>query len=100
VDRAGWYDKNSGRETHDVKGKARNAFGLYDMLGNVYEWTNDWYAPKLTGGTDPQGPTSGTGKVLRGGSWISNSRDLRASHRNDVGLSLRNHLFGFRCGWE
>ncbi len=100
VDRAGWYYKNSGSKTHDVKGKARNAFGLYDMLGNVTEWTNDWYARELTGGTDPQGPTSGTSKVLRGGSYGGTDWIVRASQRYEWGPDVRADHFGFRCGWE
>ena len=67
-----WYDGNSGNKTHPVAQKQPNELGLYDMSGNVLEWCSDWYDSAYYGKspiTDPEGPNSGTLRVLRGGSW-------------------------------
>ena len=99
LDQIAWYTANSGGKTHEVMQKQPNAWGLYDMLGNVFEWTSDWYADKYAGNaeTDPQGPASGQNRVLRGGSWNGVPADLRASDRsgNEPGNHLSN--LGFRC---
>ncbi len=100
LDRVGWYSENSAMHANDVKGKAANVYGLYDMLGNVWEWCGDWYDSKLPGGTDPTGATGGTVRVLRGGSWGFNARYLRASGRRRLAPSERNFLIGLRCAWD
>jgi formylglycine-generating enzyme required for sulfatase activity len=83
LERVAWYEKNSGGRTHPVAQKMPNAWGLYDMLGNVYEWTNDRYGEYLTDGvTDPVGPASGTMHVFRGGCWKSHARFVRAAMRS------------------
>jgi formylglycine-generating enzyme required for sulfatase activity len=65
-----WYQVNSGGRTHEVARLKPNAWGLYDAVGNVWEWSEDWYAEYSTAGqTDPTGPQTGTSRVLRGGSW-------------------------------
>ena len=99
LDQIAWYGANSGGKTHEVMQKQPNAWGLYDMLGNVWQWTADWYADKYPGNaeTDPQGPASGRNRVLRGGSWYNNPANLRASYRVRVVPEYHNDNLGFRC---
>lgn len=92
-----WYEGNSGSQTHDVKTKQPNALGLYDMSGNVWEWCSDWYGSYGSGAqTNPQGPSSGSYRVLRGGSWYSYARYCRVSYRSDDYPDDRYNSFGFR----
>ena len=92
-----WYDQNSGRRTHPVGGKAPNAWGLHDMLGNVWEWVGDWYGDYPGGAvTDPVGPGSGRIRVSRGGGWMLNARVCRSAYRQlDLPYSRLDWL-GFR----
>jgi formylglycine-generating enzyme required for sulfatase activity len=82
----------------EVGGKQPNAWGLYDMLGNVNQWCGDWHAGKLPGGsvTDPSGPPSGTKRVNRGGGWYYYAVDCRASYRNGNEPGYRSNVIGFR----
>lgn len=66
-----WFERNSGNATHVVAQKKPNAWGFFDMHGNVWEWCADWYAPAHPGGaaTDPRGPRLGEMRVRKGGSW-------------------------------
>ena len=74
-----------------------NAWGLYDMHGNVYEWCNDWHvAYSVTIQTNPQGPASGKYKVLRGGGWLADAWDCRSAYRNNGNPSDRYNNVGFR----
>jgi formylglycine-generating enzyme required for sulfatase activity len=128
LDEIAWYADNSGRQrldsdkilredqdnygkrldengnnTHEVGQKRANDFGLYDMLGNVGEWVNDWYDDhyyQSSPSQDPAGPTGGEERVLRGGSWDYNPRGVEVSLRNRRNPAYTNLDVGFRCGGE
>ena len=92
-----WHDGNSGSKTHAVGSKTANELGIYDMSGNVYEWCSDWYGGYSAGAqTNPQGPSSGSGRVLRGGSWYDYARYCRVSFRNASGPDGSSISYGLR----
>ena len=128
IDEIAWYADNSGRErldstqiwrddwknypqrlkdngngTHDVGRKRPNAFKLYDMLGNVWEWVNDWYGQNYSPASpepDPRGPESGQYRVTRGGSWVDGPWIVRVSVRGRGNPGDRVDNDGFRCVGE
>jgi formylglycine-generating enzyme required for sulfatase activity len=97
LDAIAWYNSNSGNTTHIVGQKQANAWGLFDTLGNVWEWCQDWYGGYGAGyQTDPAGPGSGTSRVLRGGSWYNNAQYGRSSYRYGDDPGIRHSPVGFR----
>ena len=94
---AAWYDPNSGGMTHPVGQKQANAWGLYDMLGNVYEWCEDWKGAYPGGPvTDPRGPSTGSFRVVRGGSWFIHANRARPHFRDFFKPDHRQSDVGFR----
>jgi len=92
-----WYDKNSGYRTHDVKQKRANAWGLHDMLGNVWEWCLDGQREYKKGSViDPVGAVLSF-RVVRGGSWRASARRVRAANRLAYYPGVRIGNLGFRC---
>ncbi len=99
VDNLAWYLSNSGHHTHAGGTKAPNGLGLYDMSGNVWEWTNDWYGENYYAESprnNPPGPVSGEYRVLRGGSVLGDPQFVRASERLASTPNHKNDYYGFR----
>lgn len=99
IDEVAWYDGNSGSKTHPVGQKKPNELGLYDISGNVWEWCSDWYGSdyyKNSPRNNPQGPASGSYRVLRGGCWGSLARHCRVAFRYFDRPVIRGNGGGFR----
>ncbi|MCQ2229125.1 MAG: SUMF1/EgtB/PvdO family nonheme iron enzyme [Bacteroidales bacterium] len=98
ADLVAWYDSNSGNSTHIVGAKRANGLGIYDMSGNVWEWCKDWYADSYQSyqTNNPEGPSSGSYRVTRGGGWLLSASVCRVAFRYNNTPTNRNGLLGFR----
>ena len=97
------YSSSGLSQTRDVGSYDANPWGFFDMHGNLYEWTSDWYDAIYPSGNpviDPTGPASGSLRVGRGGSWFNAGTYLRSAKRNHSTPGTRNHLIGFRVGFQ
>ena len=97
LDNIAWFNGNSGGQTHAVGGKFANGFGLHDMSGNVWEWTQEWSAANSSPReTNPKAPSFATVRMLRGGGWSTDASNCRASRRIGVMSNVATHYTGFR----
>jgi formylglycine-generating enzyme required for sulfatase activity len=97
IDNVAWYCENSDSKTQPVGTKKPNELGIYDMSGNVWEWTSNWYGDYTSGAkTNPTEPTSGSYRVYRGGSWGSVASDSRVSFRYGSDPDYGSYYMGFR----
>lgn len=97
LDRFGWHEGNSGQQTHAVRGKKPNHFGLFDIHGNVFEWVQDWYDPYPEGAVqNPKGPATGTSRIIRGGTYGLSGFAARSSNRGMADPDVRSIGVGVR----
>lgn len=97
LDDVAWYGGNSGDKTHTVATKQPNELGIYDMSGNVWEWCSDRYGNYSSiSQTNPTGPNSGSGRVIRGGSWLNDARGCRSSNRYFITPAYGYYYLGLR----
>jgi len=99
IDDYAWYNSNSDNRTHEVGSKQPNGWGLYDMIGNVWEWCEDWYHNNYEGAPDDGSPWvagGGSFRVYRGGGWLNDARYCRSANRFNYSPSNRDNDLGFR----
>lgn len=99
LDRVGWYADNAGGQTNSVGRKSPNGLGIYDLSGNVYEWCRDWYDQDYyfnSPQSNPRGSTSGSFRIVRGGSWNNSAASCRVAIRTDFLPSASYKITGFR----
>jgi len=102
LDQIAWYCGNDNGHCEPVGTKEKNAWHLYDMSGNVYEWTWDWYAAAYPAGDtstpviDPEGPAEAVNRVIRGGYWSGNAQYCRSAYRASHTTGHRYNLIGLR----
>ena len=99
LDDYAWDEKNSDEKTHPVGQKTPNAWGFYDIHGNVWQWCQDWYGHEYyatSPAEDPPGPLAGTHRVTRGGSWDGPQCNCRSSYRGNGSPGGRQSNVGFR----
>jgi formylglycine-generating enzyme required for sulfatase activity len=101
LDVMGWYVSNSDASPHAIAQKNANAWGLFDMHGNILEWCNDWYDTYPTGSvTDPVGPSSGSERVRRGCGFNNEARHCRSAYRYKSSPATQHNSFGLRLVWK
>jgi formylglycine-generating enzyme required for sulfatase activity len=99
INEIAWNVENSGGKAHPIGTKRPNGFGLYDMLGNAWEWCSDWYGSDYYGTSpllNPTGPSQGKRRVCRGGGFLHGGGYLRSAHRNSQEPAKSKPYYGFR----